>query len=362
MKKLSLAFLLSMSGLFLLSGCANWTPPLSIRGPSVAQLRAEHRYLSALKVLAAQRTQFSNYEAERDVLIAEARARQTDVLREARALQQQTQFAKAQEVFETARVELPQSRELDEFAEQFYAARDRYIQRNFDELIRLRAAPLARQHAAYLALQKAAADPELQKVVDRHLRDVDYFAPLIAKIGVQALEQGEYARAKQYLVIAYQLTPSLQLAQQLKSAEQAIAANTQKKQIARLSEREQRYRDLNFALQQSIDQRDFLAARDQLEQARALGIHTDELDAIQKQLDEVIQTFVALHSDTGDRLYADGRIEDALRHWVQADLLISTPELKEKIEKAQKFIGRLHQLQNARQTPNAKTSNSKNAR
>jgi|GEM_PF-807277 len=362
MKKISLVFLLSMSAFLLLSGCTTWTPPLSIAGPSVDQLRDEHRYLSALKVLTAQRDKSANYEAERDAIITEARAYQTDLLREARALQQQSQFAKAQELFEASRVELPQSRELDEYAEQFYAARDRYIQRNLDELTRLRAAPLARQHAAYLALQKAAADPELQKVVDRHLRDVDYFAPLIAKVGTQALEQGEYARAKQYLAIAYQLTPSLQLAQQLKSAEQAIAANTQKKQIARLSEREQRYRDLNFALQQSIDQRDFLAARDQLEQARALGIHTDELDAIQKQLDEVIQTFVSLHSDTGDRLYADGRIEDALRHWVQADLLISTPELKEKIEKAHKFIGRLHQLQNARPSSNAKRTNAKNPR
>src|SRR6185312_12029616 len=119
--------------------------------------------------------------------------------------------------------------------------------------------------------------------------------------------------------------------QQLKTAEQAIVANRQKRQIARTTEREQRYRDLNYALQQSLDQRDFLAARDQLEQARTLGIHSDELDALQKQLDDAIAVFVAQHTASGDRHYTDGRIEEALQHWRQADLLVSTPELKEKI-------------------------------
>jgi hypothetical protein len=62
-------------------------------------------------------------------------------------------------------------------------------------------------------------------------------------------------------------------------------------------------------------------------------------------LDDAIAVFVAQHTASGDRHYTDGRIEEALQHWRQADLLVSTPELKEKIDKAQKFIGRLQQLQ-----------------
>lgn len=335
--------------LLLLSACAQLPgrPPT----PDIEQLLTEHRYLSALKAVDLQRQRDGGHEQQREQIIARARDYQRAMLEEARALQQQSQFAKAQRLFETARAELPASAALDEFASQFYPARDHYIQRHLDELVRLRAPALARQNAAYLALCQAAAEPELEALVERQQQDIQYFAPLIAQAGAQALDQGEYTRAKQYLAIANLLTPSPELAQQLKSAEQAVAASRQKKQIARTTEKEQRYRDLMYALHQSLDQRDFLAARDQLEQARALNIHTSELDAIQKQLDEAIATFVALHVDSGDRLYANGRIEDALRHWRLADVLSPSPEIKEKIEKARKFIGRLHQLQQTAPKP-----------
>lgn len=329
----------------LVAGCAYLPLPVRHPAPSVETLLEQHQYLSALKALRTQRSNSRDYEAQRDAILAQASQYRDTVLRDASALQQQQQFAQAQQLLEAAGPELPQSREFDQFNEQFYAARDLYLQIYLDELVRLRALPLVRERSTYLALQKAASTPELQQAVARHQSEVDYLAPLIANAGAQALEQGEFTRAAQYLAAANQLAPSLQLAQQLKSAEQAIAANRQKKQIARITEREQRYRDLNYALHQSLDQRDFLAARDQLGQARALGVHSDELDALQKQLDELIANFVAQHVSSGDRHYADGRIEEALQHWRQADLLLSTPELKEKIDKAQKFIGRLHQLQ-----------------
>lgn len=338
-------YILALIFLLLLTTACSQIPRQIPSGPSIEQLCKDHRYLTALKTLNTQRANAKNFDEQRDAILDQARQYQSDLLRDARALQAQQQFEKAQQLFEQARAELPESRDSDQFAEQFYPARDRYVQRYLDELIRLRALPLARQHATYQALEKAAAEPELKQLVERHQQDVDYFAPMIEKAGVQALEQGEYTRATQYLTAANQLIPSPQIAQQLKNAEQAIAANKQRQQIARVTEREQRYRDLSYALQQSLDQRDFLAARDQLEQARSLGIHADELDTVQKQLDEAIGVFVALHIDSGNRHYANGRIEEALQHWRQADLLVSTPELKEKIEKAQKFIGRLQQLQ-----------------
>jgi len=331
--------------LSLTTACSQLPWPTPQPEPALEQLCNEHRYLTALKTLNARRDKINDYDVRREEIIEQARQYQTTILRDARALQAQQQFAQAQQLFESARTELPDSRDIDQFSEQLYPARDRYIQRYLDEILRLRTLPLAREHDTYAALQKAATEPALQQLVARHQQDVEYLAPLIAKAGAQAQEQGEYTRAAQYLNAANQLTPSPLLAQQLKTAEQAIVANRQKRQIARTTEREQRYRDLNYALQQSLDQRDFLAARDQLEQARTLGIHSDELDALQKQLDDAIAVFVAQHTASGDRHYTDGRIEEALQHWRQADLLVSTPELKEKIDKTQKFIGRLQQLQ-----------------
>lgn len=346
---LSLLALLSLT-----SACSY----LSHRHPTetVAQLCGEHRYLTALKQLDAQHAHDADYARQRDTVIADARRYQSEVLDNARQLLQQERFSTAQQLLETASAELPPAPELEQFAEQLHTERDRYIQRHLDDLIRWRAMRLVREHSLYLALQQAATDPELKQAIARHQQDVAYFSPLIAKAGLQALDQGEYTRALQYLGVANLLTPSPELAQQLKAAEQAAATSRQKQKIARSTERERRYRDLSYALQQSLDQRDFLAARDQLEQARGLGIHADELDAAQKQLDDAINVFVTQHINSGDRHYADGRIEEALQHWRQAELLRPTPELKEKIEKAQKFIGRLHQLQKAP----AKTKSQKN--
>ena len=310
----------------------------------IEQLCEQHRHVTALKALEARRKSISDYEKKRDDVLAQARLYQIDLLNRAYALMNQQQFAKAEALLEADRAELPASKELSQFDEIFINTRDRYIQRWLDELVLARAPALAREHAAYLALTKAASDPELQRVVARHQDDVDYFAPLIAKAGSEALAQNDFAKAAQLLAIANQLTPSATLAQQMKTAEQAVAAGKQKQQIARSNEREQRYRDLHTVLLRALEDKDFFAARDLLSQAKTLNRHSDELDTMQRELDDAIGAFVSQQIDSGNRHYAEGHIELALRSWRAADALTPTPELKEKIDKAQKFIDRLEQL------------------
>ena len=310
----------------------------------IEQLSSQHRFNTALKALDSRKQNTPNYAQKRAAILEDAHRYQTELLQQADALAQQQQFAKAQVLIDADRAELPASPELEQFDAQFNAARDRYIQRWLDELVQLRAPALAKEHSTYQALLKAAAAPELQRVVARHQADVDYFAPLIAKMGSEALTQNDYAKAAQYLSIANQLTPSPMLAQQLKSAEQAIVAGKQKQQVARINEREQRYRDLHSILEKAMQGREFFAARDLLAQAKALNTHSDELDAMQRELDDVIAAFVAQQIDAGNHQYADGHIEAALQSWRAAYALTPTAELKEKIDKAQKFIDRLEQL------------------
>lgn len=328
----------------LLSGCTHLPWQVLPTDTGIEQLCERHSYVTALHALEARKKNTPDYEEKRDAVLKQALQYQNDLLNQAGILIQQQQFINAQNLIAEARPELPPSPALDQFDERFNAARDRYVQRELDELVQTRGPALAKEHAAYQALSKAATDPELQRLVARHQADVDYFAPLIARMGSQALAQNDYAKAAQYLAIANQLTPSPVIARQLKTAEQTIAAGKQKQQIARNNEREQRYRDLNNALQQSLQQRDFFAARDLLEQAKVLNTHSDELDAMQRELDDAIAAFIAQQVDTGNREYAEGHIEDALNNWRQADALTSTPELREKIDKAQKFIDRLEQL------------------
>ena len=316
----------------------------------IEQLCEQHRYATALKALDARKKNTPEYAKKRDAITAQARLYQIDLLNKAYALMNQQQFAKAQILMDTDRTELPASKELSQFDEVFSNTRDHYIQRWLDELALVRASGLAREHAAYEALRKAAVTPELQRLVARHQTDVEYFAPLIADAGTAALAQNDYEKAVQLLSIANQLTPSTTLTQQLKTAEQAIAAGKQKQQIARSNEREQRYRELHNVLQKVLDEKDFFAARDLLSQAKALNTHSDELDAMQSELDNAIAEFVAQQKTTGNKHYADGHIEAALQNWRTANALTPTAELQEKIDKAQKFIDRLEQLRKSNST------------
>lgn len=331
--------------LLLLAACTPMLHKTPEATPSFQELCSEHRYISALKTLSSRRSITPDYEQQRDAILAQARDYQNNLLRDAAELAKQQQFAKATAMIEAAQTELPASREMSQFSEQLNTARERYTQRYLDDLVQTKAVQLQREHAQYQSLQKSAVDPDLQNAIARHFADIDYFSPLIAKAGSQALAQNDFSRAQQLLSIANQFAPSPQIAQQLARAEQAIANGRKKQQVAQTAEREQRYRELSNALLQSLQQRDFLAAREQLALARDLNIHTEEMDSAQRLLDNIIANFVVQQVDAGNQLYADGKIEDALRYWRQAEALSPTPDIKEKIEKAQKFIDRLQQLQ-----------------
>lgn len=333
-----------ITALLTLGGCAQLPWQLLPTDINIEHLCKQHRYVTALKVLDARKRSTPDYEQKRAEIFDDLKIYQTGLLQQANALVQQQQFAKAEALIEHNRAELPASQELSQFDAQFSTARDRYVERWLDEVVQQRAPALARAHNAYLALAKAASTPELLGVVSRHEADVAYFSPRIAKIGSHALAQGDHEKAAHYLAIANQLQPSPLLAQQLKSAEQSVTAEKQKQLTARANIREQRYRELRNALQKSISDHEFYAARDLLAQARTLNIHDDELDALQRVLDEAVASFAAQKVETGNRSYADGKIEEALKNWRAANALMPTADVQEKIDKAQKFIDRLEQL------------------
>ena len=336
---------LLLIALLLLSACAPLVTPRPEPVLSVEQLCADHRYLSALKALSAQRGSIPDYEEKRDAILAQAREHQNSVLRDAAELARQQQFVRAITIVENAQAELPASREMSQLSEQLSTSGERSTRRTLEELVPLKAVQLQKDHALYQALQKSATDPVIKSAVIRHLADVEYFSPLIVKAGNEALAQNEFTKAQQLFSIANQLNPSPENAALLARADQALANSRKKLQVAQSAEREQRFRELSNAMLQSLQQRDFLAAREQLALARDLNIHTEEMDSAQHLLDNIISNYLVQLTDAGNRLYADGKIEDALRTWRQAEALSPTPDIKEKIEKAQKFIDRLQQLQ-----------------
>jgi hypothetical protein len=333
--------------LLLLAGCVHQPPPAP-PAPDIAQLQAQHRYVDALAALdssaRAAPGSIPEYDARRDELVEAARVYQEQLLVDAGELARNQQFTEAQRMLADARPQLPPTPELDRFAENLESAAAHYRQRNLDEIVQLRSAILLKEQPLYRALQKAADTPELQQLLERQRLDAEFFAAQLVQLGARALAQNELTRATQYLGQANQLAPSEEIARQLKRAEQSLAASKQKRQTARSTEREQHYREQSAALEQNIQQREYLAARAQLEQLKSLGIRSDEVEQLQEQLDQEIGRFVEQQIDAGNRLYSDGHLEDAIKHWREAAALTPSPQLTERMEKAQRFIDRLEQL------------------
>lgn len=326
----------------LLAACLHQPPDQP--APTVEQLLAQHRYVAALQVLDATALTAPDYVERREALLAEAREYEATLLNELAELMQQQQFIEAERRLNDARTELPPSPELDRFTDDLQTAAELFRQRTLDDIVQLRGTILLKEQPLYRALEKAAVDPAQTELIARQRADTEYFAAHAAQLGARALAQNDFARAAQYLGLANQLTPSEELAQQLKRAEQALTSTRQKRQTARSSEREQHYRELNAGILQNMQQSEYVAARGQLEQLKALGIHSVEVAALQTRLDKAIAEFVAREVDMGNRLYSDGHLEEALQRWRRAAELAPSPQLIERIEKAQRFIDRLEQL------------------
>lgn len=327
----------------LLAGCIH-QPSSAPRAPTVEQLRAEHRYVSALKTLDATALNAPDYTQRRTELVEDANAYQATLLDELAESMRQQAFADAERRLADAQRELPSSSELERFSDNLHLAAERFRQRNLDDIVQLRSTILLKEQPLYRALEKASDDDALRQLIERQRADTDFFAAQLEQLGTRALAQNDFTRAAQYLGQANQLKPSDDIAQQLKRAEQALAASKQKRQTARSTEREQHYREASAALQQSMQQSNYAVARSQLEQLKALAIHNDEVDAVQQQLDRAIAAFVDSEIDAGNRLYSDGHLEEALVRWRSAATLAPSPQLTERIEKAQRFIDRFEQL------------------
>jgi hypothetical protein len=324
--------------LLLLAGCLHQPPPAP-PAPDIAQLQAQHRYVDALTALDDTAKNAADYAARRAAVLEAAGKYQEQLLLDLGEPVRHQQFTEAQRMLAEARPQMPPTPELERFADDLESAAASYRQRNLDEIVQLRATVLMKEQPLYRALQKAANSAELQQLIERQRSDAAFFAAQLAQLGARALAQNELSRATHYLGLANQLAPSEELAQQLKRAEQSLAASKQKRQTARSTDREQR-----AALLQSIQQRDYVAARVQLEQLKSLGIRTDEVEELQQQLEQAIGRFVEQQIDAGNRLYSDGHLEEALKHWRLAAALTPSPQLSERMEKAQRFIDRLEQL------------------
>lgn len=307
-------------------------------------LRAQHHYVSALHALDKQRDKMPVYLDQHQALLDEAALYQSQLLQSLRKFMEQQDFAEAQKQLREAIGELPPNAELTAFSTELMQARNHYVKDKLDELYQLRGEHLLKEQPIYQSLQGITGDSELQVAVERYQADADYFAKLLSAAGAEAMQRDDYAAAQKYLATANQLRPSAELVAAIDAAKHAISARRERELQNRNNEREQHYRKLETALQQSLGKNDFQNARTQLNNLRDIGLHLSDVEQYKRRLNDTIAIYVAEQTDAGNKLYAESHIEAALERWSDAYTLLPTPELKERIEKAEKFIRRYENL------------------
>lgn len=320
-----------------LSGCS-WLAPKP--APDIGGLRAQHHYVSALHALEQRQSRDPAYLAARQAVLDDAMLFQSQLLQTLRGFLEQQDFVQAQQLLDATVPELPPSAELTAFLAEFTKARGSYVQDKLDELYQLRGEHLLKEQPLYQSLQGIAGDDELQVAVERYQADANYFAGLLSAAGTQAMARDNFVAAQKYFATANQLRPSPELA----AAITALETEREARQEQRLQAREQRYRKIETTLLQALAKSDYSLARTTLASLRETGLHVTDIEQYRRRLNEAIASYVSAQIDAGNKSYAESHIETALEHWRNANQLQSSPELKERIEKAEKFIQRYESL------------------
>lgn len=330
----------------LLGGCAGMPVefPDPGAGTTVAQLRAEHRYVSALELLKQRDGRRESYRSQRRALLDAAAAYQKTLFAEVDELVARDLYAAAQLQLETALPELPQSAALRRYTERFHADRDSFVAAQLEQLSQIRGQNLLREQALYEKLIGVNGDYEMQVAVERFREDSEYFARQLHNRGVRALEAADYDSAVQLLGTANQLHPNKATANQLETAYRELLAAQNREQSELEQQRSARVRALGERFAEAMRAADYATARRHLDEAAALDADSRAVRQWRRQLQAARSEAVADHIAAGDRLYAEGRVEEALKRWRSARALETSTELQSRIERAQRLMERYREL------------------
>jgi len=325
----------------LLSSCTLQTPiPADI---SIDELARDHRYNTALAALQRSERETPDYRARRRALQDAARAWERQLLAELDVLVARQQFAAAQLQLENAMPELPETPALRRYAAHFYEQRDAFIAEQIATLTRLRGENLVREQAYYEKLRGVEGDYRARDAVERYREDAEYFGGKLREAGLRAFEAGDWADAANLLSLSNQLHPDEFTTTHLTAAQAQLRTAQDQEQ----SEQRQRDRSRRTELRTRFDSAMRLG---DIEQAEIVVKEAEKLPdgnfaaGLQRQLSRVQQATAAADIEAGNRLYGDGKVEQALRRWQQAQRYDNSAELQMKIDRAQRLLEHYREL------------------
>jgi tetratricopeptide (TPR) repeat protein len=344
--------ILSRSGLALLmlglAACATQPKETLTFDEKFAQLKAEHKYGAAMRLLEAN-AEFTTEqrESEQESLgktIVEFEKQQHT---QASQLQKQKQYGDAIALYQQALLNYPESLALREHLQGLYSQRDNYVETLQLTYLVDRAKSLEKELATVAAISDAQREnTEKKALLDRLHAERDSTALALLQEGQRRLALKEIKPAMHYL----------QLSQRLKADERTETA-------LRLAKRQQKPRkvrrvvakpkpvapsELDVALsayQDYLDNNQLRKALLEIRKAVKLAPEDSNIRARKVALDKRIDKLVDVAIEEGKLQYSQGNINAAIERWQAATVLAPYNDaLKERLAKAIRFRERYEAL------------------
>ncbi|MDX9874648.1 MAG: hypothetical protein RBS88_07030 [Spongiibacteraceae bacterium] len=295
-------------------------------------------------------TQAALSEEQREELheeLTQAVARyENDVLTKLNQLAERRQFNRADQLILEAQAALPRSEGLARFLVDYQTLRAAEERAYLNRLLVLRGEHLIAERKHILPLRAFAGSPAARRHIERHDESVREVAAQLARQGQDALANGRLNNAVRYLSLAQELSPNEEVGQFLAQAAAAQEVERIRRASATQQALQQTYDRLAQEAQQALASGDFAGARNRVAQMKRLAPSFRQSDDLAAAIDTAVALHTAELMEQGDKWYAEGRIERALRVWRQAHELTPTPQLSDRIARAERFLDRYREIKN----------------
>ena len=136
--------------------------------------------------------------------------------------------------------------------------------------------------------------------------------------------------------------------QQLEQKKASVRKVRKQKQVQK--KQHQKTEVLLAETQQALDNNDLQVARSAFVKIPPSASNRSEVRSIQNDLDQAVGTQVASLMAKGDAQYRADKVNEAVRTWEEARALDpDNPDLKERINRANKVLARLEELKSRQQ-------------
>ncbi|OOG28738.1 hypothetical protein B1C78_00840 [Thioalkalivibrio denitrificans] len=346
-----------MTLLLLLGGCAALAPLLDEEGPErVEELTEAGEYgraLAALERLIERDPDNARLLSQREYLRRRAGQFEQGILIEAAAYLRVEDWARARERYQHGLSVLPDSEALQSAYEAFEVQRQHHVRALRMRLLLARAHGLIRERPMIEELHRLSpGNYRARQQHQRVEREARELAADLMELGEAALDADDPLLAVEALTLAHALAPLNESARRLEEAEAARQARLEVLQAQPIvdprddetwTEQDQALLDRYHA---ALRGGDLVLARQLLDGLSRRHPDNEDLRRLRPGLNRAIDTRVSAGLERGLRLYAQGRIREALDVW--RPLTALAPEHRElgaHVERAERVLRRLEELQ-----------------